>query len=685
MKTPPLLIGVALLFWGMQNGFFGFALAMAGIVEATNLFKSRWEFSEKEYQRIFDLCALLFVGAVAIANTSDEVRVPALALAQWLPFVFFPIVAAQCYGNQDQLSVRTFSWFLRRRKGGLGDKHLNVSYLYFGICMVSASAAAPGRSSGELIGPFGARTFYFVVAAILIWALMSIRPRRVHSSVWVALVSCVAVFGYFGQVGLHSLQRYLENALTSWVGRFARSDLNLMESQTALGRIGRVKLSGKIVWRVETVDGKAPPMLLRQASYDNYGNTLWRATRYEMGQVSIETNDVFRIVSDVKPDRSVRISGYLHRGEGILPLPPGTVELRDLQVATVETNGMGVAKANEGLNFIRFYAKSTPTFSYDTPATPDDIADTTKEDQYISQIADELGLLSPGKSFDEKLRIIHQFFQDNFSYSTFITHAHVDPSRQKTALAMFLTETRSGHCEYFATASVLLARKAGIPARYATGFAVQETAGDGKYVIRERHAHAWTLVYRPETGNWEDFDTTPASWDEIESQRASMWEPVSDLWSRLVYEFSKWRYSKTSFREYAVWLLVPLVLILVWRIVFNRKRKRTISGAGDENSASWPGLDSELYQMEAELAQRGLVRAPSETLQSWKNRVHALACMPPEDFENAVELHARYRFDPEGLTDGEREILRTNVNECLRALRQLPKDQALAEANSQAG
>ncbi|MBT8330725.1 MAG: transglutaminase-like domain-containing protein, partial [Deltaproteobacteria bacterium] len=36
----------------------------------------------------------------------------------------------------------------------------------------------------------------------------------------------------------------------------------------------------------------------------------------------------------------------------------------------------------------------------------------------------------------------------------------------------FLTRSRSGHCEYFATATVLLLRQAGIPARYARGYSV---------------------------------------------------------------------------------------------------------------------------------------------------------------------------------------------------------------------
>jgi transglutaminase-like putative cysteine protease len=47
----------------------------------------------------------------------------------------------------------------------------------------------------------------------------------------------------------------------------------------------------------------------------------------------------------------------------------------------------------------------------------------------------------------------------------------------ETPLARFLLRTRSGHCEYFATATVLLLRQLGIPARYAVGYAVHEASG----------------------------------------------------------------------------------------------------------------------------------------------------------------------------------------------------------------
>ncbi|MCM1133878.1 MAG: transglutaminase-like domain-containing protein, partial [Ruminococcus flavefaciens] len=94
----------------------------------------------------------------------------------------------------------------------------------------------------------------------------------------------------------------------------------------------------------------------------------------------------------------------------------------------------------------------------------------------------------------------------------------------------FLLENRKGYCTHYATAGVLLARMAGIPARYATGYVLvgddfSESArnDDGSYTIelKDNRSHAWVEVYIDGYG-WIPFeftagyseqtiDTTPAT------------------------------------------------------------------------------------------------------------------------------------------------------------------------------
>ncbi|HKC18220.1 MAG TPA: transglutaminase-like domain-containing protein, partial [Candidatus Dormibacteraeota bacterium] len=73
----------------------------------------------------------------------------------------------------------------------------------------------------------------------------------------------------------------------------------------------------------------------------------------------------------------------------------------------------------------------------------------------------------------------------------------------------FLFDAKTGYCEQFATAEVLLLRSLGIGARLVTGYAT----GDydpvlNQAVVRERDAHAWVEVWFPGYG-WVPVDPTP--------------------------------------------------------------------------------------------------------------------------------------------------------------------------------
>jgi len=63
----------------------------------------------------------------------------------------------------------------------------------------------------------------------------------------------------------------------------------------------------------------------------------------------------------------------------------------------------------------------------------------------------------------------------------------------------FLMKTKSGHCERFATALVLMLRAVNVPAVYVLGFKGCDAEGEGIYLIRQEHAHGWVeiLVPRP--------------------------------------------------------------------------------------------------------------------------------------------------------------------------------------------
>lgn len=80
----------------------------------------------------------------------------------------------------------------------------------------------------------------------------------------------------------------------------------------------------------------------------------------------------------------------------------------------------------------------------------------------------------------------------------------------------FLLENHKGYCIHYATSGVILARMAGIPARYATGYVIvnddfnsQNFNSDGSYTItvKDNRSHAWAEVYLDGYG-WVPFEFT---------------------------------------------------------------------------------------------------------------------------------------------------------------------------------
>jgi transglutaminase-like putative cysteine protease len=83
------------------------------------------------------------------------------------------------------------------------------------------------------------------------------------------------------------------------------------------------------------------------------------------------------------------------------------------------------------------------------------------------------------------------------------------PPPDRDMVDYFLFDLREGYCDYFASAMVVLARAAGLPARYVAGYASGSYDYSlGRYVVTEAQAHAWAEVYFPGYG-WIEFEPTP--------------------------------------------------------------------------------------------------------------------------------------------------------------------------------
>lgn len=73
----------------------------------------------------------------------------------------------------------------------------------------------------------------------------------------------------------------------------------------------------------------------------------------------------------------------------------------------------------------------------------------------------------------------------------------------------FLEESDTGYCVHFATATTVLLRAAGVPARYVEGYKVTCSAGED-VVVTNQEAHAWAEYYDSASGTWRVLEATPA-------------------------------------------------------------------------------------------------------------------------------------------------------------------------------
>ncbi|MBL6974817.1 MAG: DUF3488 domain-containing protein [Deltaproteobacteria bacterium] len=132
---------------------------------------------------------------------------------------------------------------------------------------------------------------------------------------------------------------------------------------------------------------------------------------------------------------------------------------------------------------------------------------------------------------------IERALKDEYQYALNSVHGEEDP------LADFLFRNRQGHCEYFASAMVVLLRHIGIPSRIVNGFYGGEANEYGGYVyLRKADAHSWVEVWFPGVG-WVTFDPTPPVALDLRMNR-SWWRTVTDAvdnvklwWYRWVVEY----------------------------------------------------------------------------------------------------------------------------------------------------
>jgi len=657
ITSRPLLIGAGVLFWGWLADFLIPAVIIATILEGARFVKFRWPLDFADFRRVTVLSDIFIFVVIIIVSTNKTVGLRGVLFIQWLPLITAPILIAQFYSKKERIHLWALFLTFRKTKNKKPkfEPLVDLSYPYLILCVLSASAANMHDWR-----------FYTGVLILVAYALQGARSGRYPVGVWLGLLILAAIAGYQGSVGLHQLQRVLENTALNWYMNQNDADADPYRNRTAIGDIGELKLSGKILFRVRTSSAAAIPLLLRETSYNVYHASMWFARKGAFERLSPASDGRTWMLhpSETNPSLRMMITEKLRRGKGLLKLPNGAWQISNLPVIKMEANPYGAVRVEEGPDMVNYIVRYHPEIVPDRPPEQSDLKIPDSEAPAIYQTGKALKLEKASPS--ETLKILKRFFYNNFKYSLRLEDSH----DQGSPLGQFLLHTRAGHCEYFATSAVLLLRAAGIPSRYATGYLVDEFSRlETCFVVRKRHAHAWTLAYI--NGRWQNFDATPPSWPGIEAENASQWQPLTDFFAYVWFKLSEWRAKEGEGRKKTVWLwlLAPLILYLGRRFFLKKHVTRTSpSQPVTRVKDNLPGSDSQFYRIEEHLHAQGFTRRSGETLTAWVWRIKTVPNLNLNSraFFAILKLHYRLRFDPQGISKADKTLLQSEVNSWLK-------------------
>jgi transglutaminase-like putative cysteine protease len=402
-------------------------------------------------------------------------------------------------------------------------------YLYLIILAFMQVLAA---SSLTIDISFVATLLLFLIA--LVSTLMSYDMRRVENSnsaisagtssvnddrKLAASVSGMSIWAAFCIVALGSTLFFLiPRPETGHVGQVEPQSVMLsgFSEKVHLGEIGNVKLNSAVVMRARRIMGVPSAVFKwRGIALDFFDGSGWSQSKSDHIRTIIPRSSLGQFAI-----HSIEGKGHLARYAVYLEPLATTALFGPHRIVAITGNFPFIAVDHDESVYSEFRSPQRIEYevSSETPDTKsgaEETADLLSSEvlpNYVQLPADTdprilrlaLDITKGGSSARDKAALVELYLKRNYRYSLKLTGK---PGAQP--VSTFLFETKSGHCEYFASAMALLLRASGIPTRMVNGFLMGEynPVGDD-YIVRQSDAHSWVEVYLPGSG-WTEFDPTP--------------------------------------------------------------------------------------------------------------------------------------------------------------------------------
>jgi hypothetical protein len=484
-----------------------------------------------------------------------------------------PLVVPTAWGNAFILSAMGFAvadylWLsptllhvgahllialmLTRLRHANAREYLQLVVIVFFLMVAAAGLSAHGSFNGGFV----------IYLLVMVWVLVqyhllaeaerardepAILPTGLAAwtiaAALIALVTASALFLLLPRMGLELL------------GGTPQNDVRLsgFSPEVRLGVIGPIKRDPTIVMRVSgaSLGPGGQPVYLRGAVFDAFDGKNWTATAPARRQVPSDGNGRFAVGTTAANAESFAIQ--------VEPLDTTVIFTPDRTAAVLGPFAAVLVGDDEIFN-----APYSPGVrqSYDVwRRMPDEhpIKDLTTPARYFRlEETGRIGMLAEQTTLGAdtplgKAAAIERFLRTRYSYTLDV------PGGEDRPLDTFLFERRSGYCEHFASAMVLMLRAVGVPSRLVTGFLAQEWNPFGKYtIVRQGDAHAWVEAYLPESG-WTRFDPTPPAPPSDRPWTGSADHYLDTLrtgWNRYVLDFSLRDQHAAIQRAEAAWAVV---------------------------------------------------------------------------------------------------------------------------------
>lgn len=641
--NPSFLISAALLFWGGQTGLIPLALVLALVLEAHRLVREKWDIAPSNWNHVADLCTILLLSVLIYSLMADKEQTIYI-VGKSLPAILFPFIATQRYSVAGRVELSALSLIARRKhkQPSTQRKTIDVTYPYFLATLLAAG-----------MGNVADTSYYGGIVVLGLWALLPFRSRAFSLPLWLTLLALTILLGHYGYIGLYRLQeKVLELSQ-----RLYDQDINPLKTTTSIGDIGKQKLSNRIVFRARLDQGKGP-ILLREACYNTFRSPHWFA-------IDSNPQPAYPILQNGKwtlnvgqktlPEHWIQIQAQLKKGQYNLKLPNGAFAIENLSDNSVQINTLGSITIDLQQSKLANYRVLFSASSTDPPPRPRDLDIPYIEYDAVMRIVRQLQLR--GKNPERIAAELHTYFNTAFSYSLDLE----GKGRRNTPLEHFLLDRKAGHCEYFATATVLILRACNIPARYAIGYVATEYSPlENQLIVRKRHAHAWARAYI--NGRWVDLDTTSPNWLNMENDAQSPFHILSDFGAFLSFKFSQFRWSEKHYMEKtAAGLMLILALLMAFRLRNQKQNRRARVASKKVRKRKKGDAVSEFDRLELLLTRKGYPRNPGEPLTHWALRMQQAA---PEllDYDDLLEIiHCHYHARFSLRTDQQRETASYNT------------------------